>query len=248
MKKRPNAINRVTAIPAFALMFCLAPYLRAFDCVANPTAHTYQESSSNPTIRVFVGTKQYEYAEVVVTESTVENGVEREFLRQYAGSDGVVRLSALREGWFYVLSTADIQGRYLSLALHIVKDAPSSFEIKLPESSQPPRLGSLRGTVIDPSGAVLQKVKIQAKPIGVNSGEVLESATSSQGQFVLDVPDGEYRLTFVERGFYAAQFSVVIKANSRDSWKALRLKMMLGVEDCAGTRPRFSIEEATNVN
>src|ERR1700685_570369 len=60
--------------------------------------------------------------------------------------------------------------------------------------------GSIRGTVLDPSGAIVQAATVTAKQ--VETGLTRESTTDRQGEYVLvELPIGHYRLETQAKGF-----------------------------------------------
>src|ERR1700685_2560416 len=62
--------------------------------------------------------------------------------------------------------------------------------------------GSIRGTVLDPSGAIVQAATVTAKQ--VETGLTRESTTDRQGEYVLvELPIGHYRLEVQAKGFQA---------------------------------------------
>jgi len=60
----------------------------------------------------------------------------------------------------------------------------------------------LRGTVSDPSGAVVPGAKVRAR--NVASGAVMEATSGAEGSYSISLPAGHYDVEFMEMGFQAA--------------------------------------------
>ena len=60
-------------------------------------------------------------------------------------------------------------------------------------------LSSVRGTVSDPSGAVVPGAKVSAR--NVSSGNTVEATTGPEGSYTISLPAGRYDIQFSETGF-----------------------------------------------
>ena len=58
---------------------------------------------------------------------------------------------------------------------------------------------SLRGTVSDPTGAVVPGAKVRAR--NLSTGAVLEATTGAEGGYAISLPPGRYDFDFSESGF-----------------------------------------------
>ena len=70
----------------------------------------------------------------------------------------------------------------------------------------------LRGTVLDPSGAVIPEADLK---VTQGSSIVAEGKTDATGAFSLDMPAGDYRLEVSRDGFRPRQQNVRVAANMR---------------------------------
>jgi len=75
-------------------------------------------------------------------------------------------------------------------------------------------LGSITGTISDPTGAVVPTAQIEVK--NSETGIVYRSGTSATGNYVIPVPSGTYELNVDAAGFkkYVQQNIQVIVANA----------------------------------
>src|SRR2546426_1005544 len=81
-----------------------------------------------------------------------------------------------------------------------------AFGRALPSLAQSDR-GTVTGTVMDPSGAVVAKAKVNAK--NVNTGAVRDTTTTSEGSYTLaELPAALYKITVEAPGFKTAGQSV----------------------------------------
>jgi hypothetical protein len=245
IKKTVNA-NIAKAVLASALFSLSCIPMLAFECVLVTTT---QKSSPNPTVRIFNGEKPYANAMVIVTQIIGENGATKEVVRRQADSNGIIKLTSLPLGGSYIVWVLEKSERYESLSFEIAEGGLSDFELRLPAPVEPLELlelKSLRGEVIDPTGALIQKVKIKVKSLNTDSQEIQEFATDDAGKFVANLRDGEYQLTFKENGFLTAIFPVVIKRDSKNGWNAIQLKMLVASTGCGGDRPRYEVSRYPN--
>src|SRR4030095_13966344 len=70
----------------------------------------------------------------------------------------------------------------------------------------------LRGTVLDPSGAVIPEADIK---VTQGNRDVAEAKSDATGNFSFDLPGGEYRLTISAADFRPYQQNVRASANVR---------------------------------
>ena len=65
--------------------------------------------------------------------------------------------------------------------------------------ASPGQIASLRGTVSDPTGAVVPGAKVRAR--NLSTGALLEATTGPEGGYSISLPAGRYDLEFSESGF-----------------------------------------------
>src|SRR4030095_12135195 len=70
----------------------------------------------------------------------------------------------------------------------------------------------LRGTGLDPSGAVIPQAAIK---VSQGNRDVAEAKSDATGNFSFDLPGGEYRLTISATDFRPHQQNVRVSANMR---------------------------------
>src|ERR1039458_5757259 len=76
--------------------------------------------------------------------------------------------------------------------------------------------GSISGTVLDPTSAVVSGAKVTAQNIA--TGQTMDDATNDTGYFTLrSVPVGVYKITITAKGFRTVQVPQIEVAVSRDS-------------------------------
>src|SRR5579863_1047972 len=84
-------------------------------------------------------------------------------------------------------------------------------------------LGSLNGTVIDASGAVVQKATVKIRNVGTNLEVTAES--KSDGSFsISDLPIGTYQVTFTKDGFQTAAYPQILVQGNRTTTLNAKLK------------------------
>src|SRR5215469_6415675 len=77
-------------------------------------------------------------------------------------------------------------------------------------------LGSINGTVLDSSGAIMQSANVKARNVGTNL--LVTAQTNADGSFVIaDLPIGTYELTFNKEGFESVVYSQILVQGSRTS-------------------------------
>jgi hypothetical protein len=75
-------------------------------------------------------------------------------------------------------------------------------------------LGSINGTVTDPSGAIVQKATVKIRNTGTNL--VVTTESNDDGSFsAADLPIGNYEVTFTKDGFKTAVYSSILVQSSR---------------------------------
>jgi hypothetical protein len=75
-------------------------------------------------------------------------------------------------------------------------------------------LGSLSGTVTDPSGAVVQKATVKIRDVATNLVVMAES--KNDGSFsAADLPIGTYEVTFTKDGFKTAVYNQILVQGNR---------------------------------
>jgi len=99
--------------------------------------------------------------------------------------------------------------RYIAVALFILAAATSGFS----QSSR----GTIAGTILDPSGAVIEGATIAAT--GVETGAVYKATSTATGSYRLpDIQLGTYNITISANGFRTAEEKgVVVQINSTSS-------------------------------
>ena len=77
-------------------------------------------------------------------------------------------------------------------------------------------LGSINGTVVDSSGAIVQGATVKARAIATNLS--VTAGTKSDGSFAIaDLPIGTYEVTFSKDGFQSAVYPQIIVQGNRTS-------------------------------
>ena len=102
----------------------------------------------------------------------------------------------------------------------------------------------LRGTVLDPSGAVIPEADLK---ITQGSSVVAEGKTDAAGAFSLNVPAGDYRLEVSRDGFRVRQQNVRVTANMRPLAISLTVATLNAVVDVAAQDDKVSIESDANL-
>jgi hypothetical protein len=75
-------------------------------------------------------------------------------------------------------------------------------------------LGSINGTVTDPSGAVVQKTEVTIRNLATNL--ILSAVTNAEGSFrAADLPIGNYEVRFAKAGFQSAVFPQILVQGNR---------------------------------
>src|SRR5579872_6682550 len=59
--------------------------------------------------------------------------------------------------------------------------------------------GTITGTIADPAGAVVAGAAIEVK--NIQNGSVYQGATSNTGNYVFQLPTGDYQVTVTVQGF-----------------------------------------------
>ncbi|MGA2389880.1 MAG: carboxypeptidase-like regulatory domain-containing protein [Candidatus Sulfotelmatobacter sp.] len=78
-----------------------------------------------------------------------------------------------------------------------------------PNSDSPAQLGSVSGTVMDQSGAIMANVKVSLEQQGLNLKR--ETVSDGDGHFIFtDVSPGPFQITFTNTGFASLQISGVL--------------------------------------
>lgn len=84
-------------------------------------------------------------------------------------------------------------------------------------------LGSIDGTVTDPSGAMIQRVAITVRNLATNL--VVNAKSKSDGSYSLaDLPIGNYEVTFTSQGFDKAVYPQIIVQGNRTTTLNAKLK------------------------
>src|SRR5262245_41501666 len=102
----------------------------------------------------------------------------------------------------------------------------------------------LRGTVLDPSGAVIPGVDMK---LTQGSNVVAQTKTDAVGNFSFDVPPGDYRLETSLDGFRTRQQNVRVAANMRPLSIPLTVATVDAVIDVAAQDDRVSLESDANL-
>jgi len=84
-------------------------------------------------------------------------------------------------------------------------------------------LGSINGTVMDASGAVVQGAQVKARAVATNLEVTAQS--KSDGSFVMsDLPIGTYQVTFTKDGFQSGDYPQILVQGSRTTTLNAKLK------------------------
>jgi hypothetical protein len=102
----------------------------------------------------------------------------------------------------------------------------------------------LRGTVLDPSGAVIPAVDLKLSQ-GANT--VAEGKTDATGDFSFDVAPGEYRLEVSAAGFKPRQQNVRAAANMKPLSISLAVAAVNAVVDVAAQDDRVNLDQDANL-
>src|SRR5262245_14632577 len=98
----------------------------------------------------------------------------------------------------------------------------------------------LRGTVLDPSGAVIPEADIK---ISQGNRDVAEAKSDATGNFSFDLPSGEYRLAISAADFRPYQQNVRVTANMRPLSIALAVATISAVVDVGQADDKVSLED-----
>jgi hypothetical protein len=159
---------------------------------------------------------------------------------------GLYVVYAIKNDEKTVIGSLDVSSEITASPSH------AKFELYPPAPLPPPPpapivLRSIRGRVIDPSGAVVANTKFKVSHVGDAPGTPkLELATNTRGEVSSTVPDGNYEITFGLPGFSTAHVPVTVSATSDKSWSGFALTLLLA--ECT-TNPNpyhYSIAEEKN--
>src|SRR5215510_2466272 len=98
----------------------------------------------------------------------------------------------------------------------------------------------LRGTVLDPSGAVIPEADVK---ISQGNRVVTEGKSDNAGNFSFDLPPGEYRVETSAPAFRSHQQNVRVAANMRPLSIALALATVNAVVDVGQPDDKVSVED-----
>src|SRR5262245_14965771 len=98
----------------------------------------------------------------------------------------------------------------------------------------------LRGTVLDPSGAVIPEAEIK---VTQGNRDVAEAKSDATGNFSFDLPSGEYRLMISSAEFRPHQQNVRVSANMRPLSITLAVATVNAVVDVGQPDDKVSLED-----
>src|SRR5262245_9244710 len=98
----------------------------------------------------------------------------------------------------------------------------------------------LRGTVLDPSGAVIPEADIK---LTQGNRDVSEKKSDATGNFSFDVPAGEYRVEISAPNFKSHQQNVRVNANMRPLSVALAVATVDAVVNVGQADDKVSLED-----
>src|SRR5262245_65111555 len=102
----------------------------------------------------------------------------------------------------------------------------------------------LRGTILDPSGAVIPEADVKVSKGGRIAGERKSDAT---GNFAFDLPAGDYQLQVSAAEFQAYVQNVRVTPNMRPLSVSLVLAGVNAAVDVAPTQDQVTLDEDTNL-
>jgi hypothetical protein len=170
--------------------------------------------------------------------------------------NGEITVSGLALGAYVVYSTKGSEKVWLG-ALEVAPEITAELShvkydlYPMPPPPVPPPpilLRSMRGQLLDPSGAVIANTKFkirQTKP--ASDGNELDSVTDASGEFSLTLLEGSYELSFRLPGFNPAIVPVTISRNDK-GWAGLRLTLLLAECNPNPNPYHCSIAEATTTD
>src|SRR2546423_962880 len=98
----------------------------------------------------------------------------------------------------------------------------------------------LRGTVLDPSGAVIPGADLK---VSQGNRVVGEGKSDATGNFAFDVPAGDYKVDISAEDFKPRSQNVRVAANMRPLQIALTVATLNAAIDVAPTDDKVSLEE-----
>lgn len=130
-------------------------------------------------------------------------------------------------------------------AVLLVLFAPAVFS-QTPETSNEARL---TGVLTDPSGAGVGSVQVMATPENKTQGLIYKATSRADGEFVLELPPGRYRVEFVRSPFVTREFDLSFAAGEARKMD-LRLeleKLSASVVVTAQAEPLPSVDSSAPV-
>jgi hypothetical protein len=141
---------------------------------------------------------------------------------------------------FRIWSNAVNAVRNLSIALRITLFILAAGAMLL---AAPGDNATLRGTVADPSGAVVPGVTIEARNLA--TGAVLQAVTGDEGSYHLTLPAGRYELRFTRDGFQPLEKTGVELTAEQSGAVNVQLQLASRNEELSVTVELATVETAT---
>ena len=118
----------------------------------------------------------------------------------------------------------------------------SQSDTPAPAQASQPQLGTIRGTVVDQSGAVMANVKITLTQQSLPSAR--EALSDADGDFVFtDIAAGPFQLSFTAKGFDTQAISGVLHAGENDTIPQIALVVARANVDVEVTESTAQIAE-----
>jgi len=235
------------AAHAVILVALLSVFLSARSGVCE-TVPVFEKSSANVRVTFLYGGVPSVGTKVVVERLLPHEMTVVESFNRTTDGRGFVRLKNLKIGGLYRIYVSDERARdlvwlYLQIA-EVGHPGISEFTLEVPEQPHVQPLSSLRGTVVDETGARISNAGLEVTRVGIEPPQFIgRTRTDARGEYSFQVPDGQYEVTFTAPGFALTRLTLVVTSdNPVDSWRGLRLTMNVGRE--GGYKPyNYSVAE-----
>jgi len=195
--------------------------------------------NGQPLVNVEVFIDELQTMRTKLTSSHIAKGI--------TDSKGEVSMQRLPEGLYAVFVHADDNRHWLgslevsaeitSVQSHATYDMFPKFPPPCGHSHEPlqARVRQLRGSVVDPTEAVIPNVAVEIYQGRLPQGEPLvRLKTDRIGQFASELGQGDYMMVFSTLGFMPQEVAVAIDSQG---WQGMRVTLAIAGSDCASARP-----------